>query len=221
MTRFAPWPLATLGLLLGALPAAAREVPAERDDSAVVRNVRVWFGTITGARDDNPLAIQVEGGGRVLFTTAPRPADRATWRHSVRVFTTRSQPLGFRVLATGAVEAPDPRAATGAGIRRRTDPKPIPTREIRAQDAVLAEGFEDLVGDYELPEARQLLAEEDAPSRRMRDDAAGPVTASATAHRRVLCRAELAWPPADGTHALRCGGMTLEVRTRRLPEGVR
>jgi hypothetical protein len=219
MIRIAPWRLATLGLLLGALPAAAREAPAE-DDPAIVHNVRVWFGTIGGARDDDPLAIQVEGGGRVLFTSAARPADRATWRHSVRVFTTRSQPLVFRVLAAGAAEAPDPRAATGAGTRRRTDSKTLPIRRIRAQDAVLAEGFDDLVGDYELPEARQLLGDEDAPSRRTRDDA-GPAPAVAPAGRRVLCRAELAWPPADGTHALRCGGMTVEVRTRRLPEGAR
>jgi hypothetical protein len=219
MTRSAPRRLLALGLLLGALPAAARDVPAE-GDAANVRNVRVWFGAVTGAGDDRLLALQVEGGGRVLFTSAPRPADRATWRHSVRVYTTRSQPLVFRVLATGAAETPDPPALGGARTRRRGGSKPLPIREIRAQDAVLAEGFEDLVGDYELPEARQLLGEEDTPPRRGRDDAV-PAPAAAADGRRVLCRATLAWPPADGTHALRCGDMTLEVRTRRLPDDAR
>lgn len=201
--------LVFLGVVVsGLFPASAR---AKDDPPVAIRNIRVWFGTLEGGQGEAPLSLQVSGGGRVLFTTAPKAASEARWRHSVRVYTARGQPLVFRVLK-------------GASAPARTSPVPSPresapdasdVQRIRRQDQVLAQAFDDLVGDLGLPEARQALDHvlPPPPSR--------PAPTSSTQGADVLCRAELSWPPVDGSHRLGCGSMTLTVRTKRLPDNAR
>lgn len=187
---------------------------ADDDPRGAVHDIRVWFGELEGGPGDAPLSLQVSGGGRVLFTTAPRPVADARWRHSIRVHTARGQPLVFRVLSD-ADEAPKGDAPPGE-VPRLPDRDDL--QRIRTQDHVLAEAFDDLIGDLELPEARQAVRR-DLPA------ASRPVVEATPSKDgwvgRVLCRAELSWPPVDGEHRVACGAMALTVRTRRLPAKAR
>lgn len=199
-------------LVFGFLLAPAQ---AKEDPPVKIQNIRIWFGELEGGQGDAPLSLQVSGGGRVLFTTAPSPASDARWRHSVRVFTAREQPLVFRVLKG----APAPSKAPPAPSYPSSAPDESDQQRIRRQDQMLDQAFDDLVGDMGLPEARQALGEDLFPAPRPT-----PPSSSTRPRRQggvVACRAELSWPPVDGAHRLECGSMTLTVKTKRLPDKAR
>lgn len=222
--RFLLPSLVSMLLWFGAVPGplVAREVPDTPEGH--VHNVRVALGTLEGATGSAPLAIQVSGGGRILFTTAGKAPLAARWQHRIRVFTRHDHPLVFRVIRIEPGAAAFPPALRPQ--RRPTAPaRPaLPEPEVRRQDRILAEGFDDLIGDFDLPDARDRL-EAIARSRRAQDiperRSEGPSTHVPTDGGGVLCTATLAWPPTDGEHSLACGDMTLRVRTTRLAEGNR
>ncbi len=213
--------LVSMLLGFGAVPGplVAREAPDTPEGH--VHNVRVALGTLEGATGSAPLAIQVSGGGRILFTTAGKAPQATRWQHRIRVFTRHDHPLVFRVIrmepdAAAFMTAPRPRRRPAASARPA-----LPEPEVRRQDRILAEGFDDLIGDFDLPDARDRLeaiarnrSAQDIPERRNERPSTHVANDGG-----VLCTATLAWPPADGEHSLACGDMTLRVRTTRLAEG--
>lgn len=219
--------LVAILLWIGAVPGpiVAREAPDTPEGH--VHNVRVALGTLEGATGSAPLAIQVSGGGRILFTTAEKAPQATRWQHRIRVFTRHDHPLVFRVIRMepdAAALMPPPQPAPRPQRRPAASARPaLPEPEVRRQDRILAEGFDDLIGDFDLPDARDRLEAlartrraQDIPERRNER----PSTQVAT-DGGVLCTVTLAWPPADGEHSLACGDMTLRVRTTRLAEGGR
>jgi len=209
--RSATW----LCMLLACTGVCGRDAAAGEDP---VRNVRVWFGAIEGAPADGEVALSVSGGGRVLFTTRPAPAKTARWQHSIRVYTEREQPLEFRLVRpVKGREAPVRVAPSRAPAERPAKRRHV---DVRRQDQVLAEGFDDLVADFDSSGPGRAVPEDDRidlPSPRPTRESSMPPDAGGT----TLCRVRLAWPPEDGTHRLSCGAMTIVVRTKRLPERTR
>jgi hypothetical protein len=72
----------------------------------------------------------------------------------------------------------------------------------------LAQGFDDLVGDLELEDSQQLL------EAIAHDDEFIEHTKAPDLQIKTVCTAKLKWPPSDGEHRLKCGGMVLVVRVK-------
>ncbi len=180
-------------------------IPASQEP---VRNVRIWFGQLSGYRGDGTVSLVVQGGGRVMFTTQGRSGDDLSWKHSIRIFTNHGHPIIFEVVSDGLPTAPFESISRERKRTKRLE-------DVRSQAQILAQGFDDLIGDYELPEAKQLLGPDEWEQAREK-----PTKALAPGQlpgNQVLCRAVMTWPPTDGNHTLDCGPMQLQVRTKILP----
>jgi hypothetical protein len=98
------------------------------------------------------------------------------------------------------------------GVVRPEKKKPakieMPESAIREQDRILAQGFDDLVGDLELEDSQQLL------EAIAHDDEFIEHTKAPDLQIKTVCTAKLKWPPSDGEHRLKCGGMVLVVRVK-------
>lgn len=186
--------------VLTAAIAAAGCIAVPVAASAWTGSVKVRVIRLDGAGPDlaaASLAVRTSIGSVHLYTTPSAPGSRPEWNKSLRAWTGSDRPIVFEVLRGGATPAAIP--PTPARPRERKGD------EVDADD-VLSTGFDGYVGEYG-----------DDPAPRKRTPAApAPAPAAAVQAPRVACRAELAWPPADGGHRVDCGGMVLVVETRRL-----
>jgi hypothetical protein len=178
-------------LLLVVVPAFVAAKPST-SNSYRVRIVRYEPGTDPGPR--GRLSVTASFGKKKLYQTPKVPASRPEWGKSLRASTVKNAPLRFKVLAHGknAALAVAPKAPT----------------PLEDPDGTLATGLDDFVADYGTGTLDEGTPQEPERPGKKAGKKGGKKTV-------VWCRAELAWPPADGEHVLACGSGRLIVTSRK------
>lgn len=136
------------------------------------------------------VAVRVFIGAKRVYQTFWASVRRPVWNKTVRVFSAAGNSLRFEVMARGQG------ARDNSAKRTKTDSRAGDKHES------LAEGFEELVGDYEDGETDKEQRVENRASKE-----------SELSEESKVCVATLSWPPKDGVHRLACGKGVLEVQT--------
>jgi hypothetical protein len=204
-----------MALLLLLEPVADAREGGDRPGSPKPAFVRVWLLALdapTEALNDGPISVRIGLGGSRMFESDLRHGDNARWKHSIRLGTRKALPVTFDVVAHDPAEGPPrrlPQTMSGdlVGAGRRS----LPGKRTLDEDAVLATGFDDLVGDFVGDDGRREKRKADTG---IKSQKARGLPAVPAGSGRVLCRASLKWPPGNGTHRLACGKAHLVVRIK-------
>ncbi len=172
---------------------------------------------------DGMVYVQIYIGATRLFETPDKPLTAPGFTNRITFSTAKSMPIRLVVRIRTGGDGVVAEQAGRAGLSKSANPPPPANhRKDRARlesvdgEDVLGEGFEGLIGDYDIletsPAASDPPAYGVAGTRKTRpgDRGVGTVSKSRGV---VLCDVSLEWPPSDGIHSLACGTSALEIRT--------